>query len=500
LGIAAAKAGREAEAREHLMRVVELDERNEQGWLWLSSVVETLDDKRLCLENVLSINPSNSHALSGLRWLEQNAAAPQEEPERCPRCEASVPSSSSECPNCRLPLIIACPACGEYADVGSTTCPYCEHPLGDFRKGAAYHLALAENYLEHRRLERVEEALDHAAAEAGTDTQALSQVARLYSEIGLIDQAMAISEQIIEHDPKNAMAYVNLAAVHYQRQEFDQARELYEEAEKLARRDPQILCELARIDLQQGANDEAVKRLRQVVRRQSENAEAHLLLGDAYLAQNRLDVAAAEYDTASKLAAEGSPVALEAQRKIGELLATYQQRSQAGPSPAPSAPSRPEGRGRPGCVTLYAILLGILGLLGLLGVVLLALVWRIGSNLLSSSLGSRADLLVELLQASTPLLWISIGVTLLISGLYLVVAIGLWSIKNWARIVVILMTGLQLVLSLAQATRTILGLRETGVISDLASIPITLIVGLVVGLAIQMIILFWFVANRQVFD
>ena len=40
--IAAAKAKRPAQARELLMRIVELDDHNEQAWLWLSGVVAGL--------------------------------------------------------------------------------------------------------------------------------------------------------------------------------------------------------------------------------------------------------------------------------------------------------------------------------------------------------------------------------------------------------------------------------------------------------------------------
>ena len=69
-GIAAAKAGRTQEARRILFDVIKLDERNEQAWLWLSGVVESFEDKRICLENALAINPQNSHALSGLHWLD----------------------------------------------------------------------------------------------------------------------------------------------------------------------------------------------------------------------------------------------------------------------------------------------------------------------------------------------------------------------------------------------------------------------------------------------
>jgi hypothetical protein len=68
-GIAAAKIGRKETVRRMLMRVVELDERNEQAWLWLSGIVDSPEDRRICMENVLAINPHNAAAQAGLRWL-----------------------------------------------------------------------------------------------------------------------------------------------------------------------------------------------------------------------------------------------------------------------------------------------------------------------------------------------------------------------------------------------------------------------------------------------
>lgn len=81
-GIAAARAGRKAEARALLMQVVEADERSEQGWLWLSGVVEEPDDMRTCLQNVLDINPSNAAAKKGLAWIEARHGPARAEPAR----------------------------------------------------------------------------------------------------------------------------------------------------------------------------------------------------------------------------------------------------------------------------------------------------------------------------------------------------------------------------------------------------------------------------------
>jgi formylglycine-generating enzyme required for sulfatase activity len=68
-GIAALKAGYKTEARSLLMQVVQQDERNESAWLWLSGAVDTDEERRICLENVLAINPNNRAAERGLQSL-----------------------------------------------------------------------------------------------------------------------------------------------------------------------------------------------------------------------------------------------------------------------------------------------------------------------------------------------------------------------------------------------------------------------------------------------
>ncbi|GAB4571923.1 MAG: hypothetical protein Kow0077_09880 [Anaerolineae bacterium] len=68
-GVAALKAGRKDEAFRLLTRATELDERNEDAWLWLSAVVDSLENQQICLENVLAINPNNMRALKGLNSI-----------------------------------------------------------------------------------------------------------------------------------------------------------------------------------------------------------------------------------------------------------------------------------------------------------------------------------------------------------------------------------------------------------------------------------------------
>ena len=81
-GIAAAQDGKRAEARELLLRVVQIDENNGEAWLWLSRVVTTLEDREVCFENVLTLDPENEAAQRGLAEVRaQIAATPEVEPE-----------------------------------------------------------------------------------------------------------------------------------------------------------------------------------------------------------------------------------------------------------------------------------------------------------------------------------------------------------------------------------------------------------------------------------
>ncbi len=65
-GITAAREGRHAEAQALLQQTLQADPRSEQGWLWMSAVVESDAERRTCLERVLAINPHNQTARAGL--------------------------------------------------------------------------------------------------------------------------------------------------------------------------------------------------------------------------------------------------------------------------------------------------------------------------------------------------------------------------------------------------------------------------------------------------
>ncbi len=67
--IQAAREGRRTEARDMLLHLVEAEPRNEAAWIWLTGLVDELEDKIIACENVLTLNPGNERVRAYLNQL-----------------------------------------------------------------------------------------------------------------------------------------------------------------------------------------------------------------------------------------------------------------------------------------------------------------------------------------------------------------------------------------------------------------------------------------------
>ena len=132
-GLAAATTGNRVLARELLQRVVDADENNVQGWLWLSGVVNTLEDREVCLANVLTLDPVNEAARKGLAWVrEQIAATPEIEPESAlpyvgPDTAADHITADFSDGEFDSPWL--CVFCGQLTSEDDKRCPNCKNDL-----------------------------------------------------------------------------------------------------------------------------------------------------------------------------------------------------------------------------------------------------------------------------------------------------------------------------------------------------------------------------------
>src|SRR5512138_3154698 len=70
-----ARAGRRTEARDLLLELVETEPRNEMAWMWLTGLVDSLEDRIIACENVLTINPANEKVRAYLADLQRQQEA-----------------------------------------------------------------------------------------------------------------------------------------------------------------------------------------------------------------------------------------------------------------------------------------------------------------------------------------------------------------------------------------------------------------------------------------
>ena len=77
LGPACSVQGARKQAHRYWRRAALIEPGNETVWLSLLNVVETEEDRRVCLENIVAINPHNKEALAQLGLIEP---PPQDSP------------------------------------------------------------------------------------------------------------------------------------------------------------------------------------------------------------------------------------------------------------------------------------------------------------------------------------------------------------------------------------------------------------------------------------
>ncbi len=136
-GIAAAQAGDRQRARALLTAVVEADENQPDAWWYLSEIVDSPEEREICLSNLLALEPDNSQAKAELAEVQAQRAQflaqdqistppPQVVPEPdktpitseylhqdefanewlCPFCTAPTNQDDKSCPKCQQKLII----------------------------------------------------------------------------------------------------------------------------------------------------------------------------------------------------------------------------------------------------------------------------------------------------------------------------------------------------------------------------------------------------------
>lgn len=137
-GIAAAQANNKQEARRLLKEVVAADETQVVAWLWLYKVVDSLEEKAICLENVLMLEPDNEYAQERLARVKTQQeslftspyAAGEEEPPPSVITEPPDIPITAEYPHKdEFDNELLCPYCLALTERQDRRCPSCHHSL-----------------------------------------------------------------------------------------------------------------------------------------------------------------------------------------------------------------------------------------------------------------------------------------------------------------------------------------------------------------------------------
>jgi tetratricopeptide (TPR) repeat protein len=321
-GIEAARAQRADEARALFLQVVQLDEQNEQAWLWLSGVVESFNDKRVCLENVLALNPANQRARAGLRWLNERTPPPPAPVELCPHCNASLPASGDTCPACKQPVIVVCPHCGDFTEIRKPQCTHCGHFFGDFKRRTRFYVTLAGAYVDEGKLAPAQWALDQAVASTPHEAQDWARIAAVRVKLDRPADAIAAYQQAIECDPAHLQLYVSLHAV-YQHGKLDaEAQALRAQVLRQFQDDHDRLIEFGQALMDRRPPvTEAIRFYQRAVELQPKNAATRLQIGGLYFDRGDVAAARSHFAEAVKLTEADSPLGQSARQVLARTKA-----------------------------------------------------------------------------------------------------------------------------------------------------------------------------------
>jgi tetratricopeptide (TPR) repeat protein len=107
------------------LELLDDDDQNEVAWLWLSRAVDDVDDQRVALENVLTLNPHNEEARQRLDEL----LAPAPQPALVKPGHEAAPETAPKEIEDDMDSPLLCVACARPTNETDRKCPHCGQNL-----------------------------------------------------------------------------------------------------------------------------------------------------------------------------------------------------------------------------------------------------------------------------------------------------------------------------------------------------------------------------------
>ena len=175
-----------------------------------------------------------------------------------------------------------------------------------------------------------------------------------YKRGGFVDRAFQSFSEVVQLDPGNQYALLNLEKIHEEQQQWQEARAIRQRITNIAPagekpRDQAILAflenELGLQSVRNGAPDQAIRHFETALDLDSRTVPASLNLGDVYMMQGRTTEAIAMWEQISRTAPDRSYLAFDRlERAYGRLEGPERLRE---PLPAPDRRQPPGLAGAP---------------------------------------------------------------------------------------------------------------------------------------------------------
>ncbi len=159
------------------------------------------------------------------------------------------------------------------------------------------YMMLMMIYRKNKDLRSSLEHLDHALAVfRGTpmEDHFRLNLARLYLQLGKLDQAQPLADLILQNDPRNVAALIVQASIAEKRRQPAKAMEFYRAAEKLEPNNVAVKKKLAELFLLNKNIGEALRVYRQMLNSEGSSRDPELLFNIAVLSAQTGDLAEAE--------------------------------------------------------------------------------------------------------------------------------------------------------------------------------------------------------------
>jgi tetratricopeptide (TPR) repeat protein len=329
-----------ARARDLLTQVVELDETNVIAWLWLSTVMDDLAERRLCLENVLILDPDNEPAQKGLAQVDRliSAAPPKPKPDPepvagpaasppptstnetpCPFCRQPISIMDTTCGQCQLPLVVECPNCKTTTDIEQRHCSNCSWPLGDYREGPAYFAALAQAYQDDENHRRALETWQSVEILDSDYPDLYVQMGRAQAALGHAQEAIDNLKRLLQEGPANLAVYLALGNIYQETRRWRSAEATYREALQMFPTSAQAHFALGWLLMEIQRPQDALPTIRKATELDPQHGMAWYRLAQLYEMSRQRGAATRAYKQAAVLLPEETLAAQKTHQRLARL-------------------------------------------------------------------------------------------------------------------------------------------------------------------------------------